>query len=108
MKMTNLLAIFMLGFVNSALPAPLRMAAAQNLTISAAIVTFQDDTGENVPADLTQKLAHDLHQAIAIRYRDLLPRLVGGPPPSATGLSPDQVVALAKQNGAKYIVRGGL
>src|SRR5437773_11862870 len=108
MKRVTLPTILMLGFLNLALFGSLETASAQTQTVSIVILNFQDDTGANAPSDLGQKLAQDLHQKVAIGYRDLLPRLVTSPAASVRGLTLDQIAALAKQSGAKYVVRGGL
>jgi hypothetical protein len=85
------------------------IVSGQNQTVSIAILNFQDDTGANAPAELGQKLAQDLHQKVATGYKDLLPRLVVGSDAAAVkGLTIDQIAALGKQNGAKFVVRGGL
>jgi len=85
------------------------IVSGQDQIVSVAILNFQDDTGANAPAELGQKLAQDLQQKIAIGYKDLLPRLVAGSDAAAAkGLTIDQIAALGKQNGARYVVRGGL
>src|SRR2546423_5921894 len=108
MKRATLPTILVLGFLYLALFGSLQTASAQTQTVSIAILNFQDDTGANAPADLGQKLAQDLHQKVATGYKDLLPRLITSPDASAKGLTLDQIAALAKQSGAKYVVRGGL
>ncbi len=81
----------------------------QDQTVSVAILNFQDDTGANAPAELGQKLSQDLHQKIATGFKDLLPRLVAASDAAAVrGLTIDQIAALGKQNGARYVIRGGL
>jgi protocatechuate 3,4-dioxygenase beta subunit len=108
MKRTISLTLLTLGFLNLAHFGSSQTASAQTQAVSIAILNFQDDTGANAPAALGQKLARDLHQKIATGYRDLLPRLVTAPDASAKELTLDQIAALAKQSGAKYVVRGGL
>src|SRR5712692_7768246 len=82
------------------------IVSAQNQTVSVAILNFQDDTGANAPVELGQKLAQDLHQKVATGYQDLLPRLISGTDAGALkGLKIDQIAALGKQNGARFVVR---
>src|ERR1051325_1731471 len=73
-----------------------------------AILRFQDDTGTNVSADLTRNLATDLHKKLATRYTDVLPRLLLDAAASTDPSALTQIAALAKQAGARYVVRGGL
>src|SRR6185369_11507777 len=98
-----LFTILVPGFLHLALFGLLATAPAQTQTLSIVILNFQDDTGANVPADLGQKLARDLHQKVATVYKDLLPRLSTRPAASVKGLRLDQVAALAKQSGARYV-----
>src|SRR2546428_11763240 len=76
----------------------------QDQTVSVAILNFQDDTGANAPAELGQKLARDLHQKVATSYKDFLPRIVAGSDAAVKGLTIDQIAALGKQSGAKFVV----
>ncbi len=84
-------------------------ASGQDQFVSIAILNFQDDTSANAPAELGQKLAQDLHQKVAVSYKDLLPRVIAGIDAAAVkGLTIEQIAALGKQQGAKFVIRGGL
>ena len=109
MNRTSLAVTIVLSFLILLPIGLVGIVSGQNQTVSIAILNFQDDTGANAPAELGQKLAQDLHQKVATGYKDLLPRLVVGSDAAAVkGLTIDQIAALGKQNGAKFVVRGGL
>ncbi len=82
----------------------------QGPLVSVGILRFQDDSGIGAPPEVGQQLAQELHQKLATTFKDLLPRLIsGGPDLAATSnLTIEQVVALGKQNGVKFVIRGGL
>jgi ElaB/YqjD/DUF883 family membrane-anchored ribosome-binding protein len=84
-----------------------RPVRAQSPVVSVAIVDFQDDSGSNVPQPLRRKIAQDLQQKLLDAYKDLLPRLIATDA-SAQTLTVEQLVALGKQNGASFVVRGGV
>ena len=109
MKRATLITILALGIMTFSLFGSPGTGSRQTQTVSIAIVSFQDDTGANATADLRSSLAQSLQQKIAAGYKDLLPRLVGGVD-SATvkSFTLDQIAALGKQSGAKYVIRGGL
>ena len=109
MNRTSLAVTIVLSFLILLPIGLVGIVSGQNQTVSIAILNFQDDTGANAPAELGQKLAQDLHQKVATGYKDLLPRLVAGSDAAAVkGFTIDQIAALGKQNGAKFVVRGGL
>src|SRR5690349_20910992 len=77
--------------------------------VSLGILPFQDESGMNAPSDLGQKIAKDLQQRLAINYKDVLPRMINaGDPSTLTALNIEQLVTLGRQNGVKFVVRGGL
>lgn len=85
------------------------VVVAQSQSVSIAIPSFQDDTGANAPVELGQSLAQSLQQKIATGYNDVLPRLVGGVDSAVVkNMSLDQLAALAKQSGARFVIRGGV
>lgn len=98
-----------LAFLSLILFSSFHSALAQTQTVSVIeILRFQDETGTNVSADVTRTLAGNLHQKLATRYKDLLPRLAIGSDGSTGSLTVAELAASARQNGAKYIVRAGL
>lgn len=81
----------------------------QPQVVPIGILFFQDESGMNAPADLGQKIAKDLQQKLAINYKDVLPRMLNaGLDPSAPAMNVEQVVTLGKQQGVRFVVRGGL
>ena len=87
-----------------------RSTSLQSQLVPIGILFFQDESGMNAPADLGQKIAKDLQQKLAVNYKDVLPRMLNaGLDPSASAtMNVEQVVTLGKQNGVKFVVRGGL
>jgi len=83
---------------------------SQAQIVSLGILPFHDDSGMNAPSDLGQKIAKDLQQKLAINYKDVLPRMLnsGLDPSASTAMNVEQVVTLGKQQGVKFVVRGGL
>ncbi len=84
--------------------------AAQGQIVPVGIVAFQDESGAEVAPDLIGKLARTLQQRLAAAHKDLLPRAVGaeaGAQP-ADALGVEQLAALGKQRGLKFVVRGGV
>src|SRR5215204_1756698 len=86
-----------------------RTASAQGGVVSVGVIGFQDESGTNAPAELGQKIAKDLQQRL-VAFSDLLPRSVGpGADPSALkSMNVEQLAALGKQRGLKFVLRGGL
>ena len=83
---------------------PATLALAQNQVVSVAILNFQDDSGSNAAPELGQKLARDVQQKL-LAYKDVLPRMIGS---DGRALTVEQMVALGRENGARFVVRGGL
>ncbi len=86
-----------------------RPAHAQGPVVSVGIVGFQDESGSGAPAELGQKLANDLRQGL-VSFNDLLPRSVesGVDPSALKAMTVEQLTALGRQQGVRYILRGGL
>ena len=88
----------------------LQARAAQAQVVTVGVVAFQDESGAEVAPALVGQLARTLQQRLAAAHRDLLPRAVGAepdaPPPGTLGV--EQLVALGKQRGLKFVVRGGV
>ena len=78
--------------------------------VSVGILPFRDDSGMGLRPEMSQKLAQDFQQRLAGTFKDLLPRVISGAGDIAatSSLPIDQVAALGKQNGVKFVVRGGL
>ncbi len=108
MKKSLLLSVGLAVLVPAVLGSP-QPASVQAQSVSVvALLEFQDDTGTNVSAEKIKTLTAALHQNIATRYKDLLPRLVSGSDAATQASTLAQIAALARQNGARYIVRAGL
>ena len=87
-----------------------RSPSLQPQVVPIGILSFQDESGMNAPADLGQKIARDLQQKLAVNYKDVLPRMLNSSldPSASSAMNVEQVVTLAKQHGVKFVVRGGL
>jgi protocatechuate 3,4-dioxygenase beta subunit len=84
----------------------------QGQLVSVGVLPFQDESGTSPPLELGQKLAQDLQQRLAVSYKDLLPRVLstgaGADASAVKTMSVEQIVAFGKQNGVKFVVRGGV
>jgi len=97
-------ALALVSMALGAVPSP-----AQNQSVPVAIVNFQDDSGANASLQLRQRLAQELQQKLLSGYKDVLPRLVSTDVDSAAqSLTVVQLTELGKQNGARFVVRGGI
>ena len=85
-----------------------RSTSLQTQLVPIGILFFQDESGMNAPADLGQKIAKDLQQKLAVNYKDVLPRMLNAGLDPSAALNVEQVVTLERQNGVKFVVRGGL
>lgn len=94
------------GFGGSGIAQPV---SAQGQVVSVGIINFQDESGTSAPTELGQKIAKDLQQRL-VTFSDLLPRSVGSGMDSSAlkAMTVEQLTALGKQQGVKYILRGGL
>lgn len=103
---TFVFTVFLISFGFGQAVAFGKPPAPQTQLISVAILGFQDESGMNVPAELGQ----ELQQKLAVAYKDLLPRVIGAGTDASSikGLTVDQLAALGKQSGVRFVVRGGL
>lgn len=77
--------------------------------VSVTIVPFHDESDAAAPGDLLDRIGRDFRQKLTLSYKDLLPRFVGAdvvPNPAAASLG--DLAAIGKQQGAKFLVRGGI
>jgi uncharacterized GH25 family protein len=82
--------------------------ANQNQLLSIGIVNFQDESGTNAPPEFGQKIAQELRGKLIATYKDVLPRMINNAATSSEALTVEQLAALGKQNGVKFMIRGGL
>ena len=84
--------------------------SAQDQVIPVGVLWFQDESGSGAPAEFGPKIAQDLQQRLNATFKNLLARpLKAGADASAIrAMTVEQLAALGKQNGVKYVVRGGL
>lgn len=78
--------------------------------VSVGILPFRDDSGMGLRPEVSQQLAQVFQQRLAGTFKDLLPRVISGSPDasSTSSLTVEQVAALGKQNGVKFVIRGGV
>lgn len=79
--------------------------AAQAPVVTVGVVAFQDESGAGVAPTLVSRLALTLQQRLASAHKELLPRVVDA---EAGALNVEQLAALGKQRGLKFVVRGGV
>jgi len=86
-----------------------RPAPAQGQVVSVGIVGFQDESGTGAPSELGQEIARDLQQSL-LTFSDVLPRALGSGANTAAlkALAVEQLTALGRQQGVKYVLRGGV
>ena len=87
-----------------------KSAPLQTQLVPVGILFFQDESGMNAPTELGQKIAKDLQQKLAVNYKDVLPRIINAvvDPSASAAMNVEQLATLGKQNGVKFVVRGGL
>ncbi|HEV8368762.1 MAG TPA: carboxypeptidase regulatory-like domain-containing protein [Pyrinomonadaceae bacterium] len=78
--------------------------------VSVGILPFRDDSGMGLRPEMSQKLAQDFQQRLAGTFKDLLPRVISGAGDVAatSSLTVEQIAALGKQNGVRFVIRGGV
>jgi protocatechuate 3,4-dioxygenase beta subunit len=80
---------------------------AQLVTIG--ILPFQDESGTHASPELLQRIVRDFKLKMTLAYKDVLGRQVSGEAwaaASAAGI--EQLAALGKQQGVRFVIRGGL
>jgi protocatechuate 3,4-dioxygenase beta subunit len=89
---------------------PIKSTPLQTQLAPIGILPFQDESGLNAPPALGQNVADDLRQKLIVNFKDVLPRMLGAgvDPSTLAAMSFEQAAALGKQNGVKFVVRGGL
>ncbi len=80
----------------------------QNQLISIGILSFQDESGTNMPPEFGQKIAQELHRKLVQNYKDVLPRLLNNASTTPNTMTVEELAAVGKQSGVKFIIRGGL
>src|ERR1051325_6005907 len=81
----------------------------QNRLIPIGVLSLVDESGLNAPPDFGQKAAQELRGKLITAHKDVLPRFINNSAPAAGGtLTVDELTAIGKQNGVKFIIRGGL
>jgi protocatechuate 3,4-dioxygenase beta subunit len=85
-------------------------ASGQSETISVAVFEFKDEGGAEPPSGVAHEIARKLAQKLNAAYNDVLARQLDAAPDASSikAMNVDQLVALGKQHGVKFIVRGGL
>ena len=79
---------------------------AQAEVVSIGILPVQDESGVQVPPELLRKIGQDLKQKLTRSYQDILARSVSGVS-GASGLGVEQLAAIGKQQGVRYVLRSG-
>ncbi len=77
----------------------------QGQVTAVGIVAFRDESGANAPFELREKIAADLRQDLNKVLKDTL---VARALNAESDRTVEQLGALAKQDGIKFVVRGGL
>lgn len=85
-------------------------ASGQDQTISVAVFEFQDESGARVRAEVERGIARKLAQKLNVAYKDVLARRFDAATDATSikAMTVEQLGALGKQHGVKFVVRGGL
>ena len=85
-------------------------ASGQGQTTTVGIFEFQDASGATLPAAFTQRIARELSRKLNLDHKDFLARRFNAATdaPSLNTMTVEQLGALGKQFGVKFVVRGGL
>jgi len=88
----------------------LNIAFGQSQTISVGVFEFRDESGAKLPAEFTQKIARELAQKLNAVHKDVLARPFNAATDASLieAMNVEQLGALGKQHGVKFIIRGGL
>src|SRR5262245_39402514 len=83
--------------------------ALHSQAISVGVLSFDDESGANAPTELGGGLARELRKML-LKHQDVLPRIIQAPADGASvqSMAPDQIAALGKPYGVKFVVRGAL
>jgi hypothetical protein len=84
-------------------------ASGASAVVPVGVLDFQDESGTAIP-DLGEKITLRLRQRLLVNCPDLLPKHLGqdSGASSRPGMTVDELIALGKQFGVKFIVRGGV
>lgn len=93
--------IGLIGIANS------EAASLQDQVTSVGVLAFRDESGLNLPAEFGQRATASLQQKVNATYKDMLARPLGASAETSS-LTVEQLAALGKQNGVKFVVRGGV
>jgi len=77
----------------------------QNQLVNIGILAFGDESGTHAPPEFLQKLGQDLRLKLTLEHKDVLGRPLSG---GAAGADIEQLAALGRQQGAQFVIRGGL
>lgn len=80
----------------------------QGSVTAIGILSFQDESGLNVPPAFGQKIAQELHRKLIQNNKDVLPRILTNQSAGVNPLNGSELAEMGKQNNIKFIVRGGL
>jgi protocatechuate 3,4-dioxygenase beta subunit len=87
-----------------------RVAAGQLEAITVGVVEFQDESGAGSSAAGAKEIARKLAQNLNTAYKDVLARRLDNATDASSvkAMTVEQLCAFGKQNGVKFVVRGGV
>ncbi len=77
----------------------------QDPLVNIGILGFQDESGTHAPPEFLQKLGQDLRLKLSLEHKDVLGRPLSG---EGAGTDIEQLAALGRQQGVRFVIRGGL
>ena len=72
------------------------------------VLAFQDETDSGAPPELGRRIAQQLKQRLSVSFNDIVPKSLSLSSDTPSPVSLEQAVAIGKQNGLQFVVRGGL
>lgn len=82
--------------------------APQTQVTSVAVLSFQNESGVNAPAELGKILAQQLRQRLNTSYKNVVARALSASADSPGTIPVEQLIALGNQSGVRAVVRGGV
>src|SRR5262245_7255810 len=85
-------------------PVAANVISPQAPVTTVGIVSFQDESGMNARPEVGQRIARELQHNMNTTYKGLVVRVLS----AQSGLAVEELAALGKQSGVKFVIRGGL
>ena len=105
MKNAAIVFLFMLSTICLAMGTAVPAKAE---VVSIGMLPVQDESGDQIPQKLLHKIEQDFKEKLTLSYQDVLVRAVKGTPAGTSSMQIDQLTALGRQQGVRYLLRSGI